>query len=171
MKRLLDAVVEGGREVDDYPFKFSPFEQQRMPLLFPFLVLESKQEASSADDHAILLQSAFAIRTLLKLQNNLRCITGKESQWMTGGPFVWFLSHKGASWDVAGAYTHYKKNHPLDDPEYVGPTIGCWHSLTITSHSPVVEWQNQEQHRCSPSPSHRRLYRGLGQGRVSERHH
>lgn len=124
MGNLLSALVEVGTDFNNYPFKISPFAKKRSPLLFPFLVLESKQEASSDDDHSILLQSAFAIRTLLKLQNDLRCVSGKERQWSTGGPFVWFLSNRGACWNVAGAYTVHEKNHPLDDPTYVRPTFG-----------------------------------------------
>jgi hypothetical protein len=93
----------------------------RKPLLFPFLLLESKKETSDTDDYDTFLQSAFPIRTFLKLQNELRFCAGKKSQWGTGGPFMWYLSHKGPLWEVAGAYTVEQKPHSSSDPLYVRP--------------------------------------------------
>ncbi|KAE8373695.1 hypothetical protein BDV26DRAFT_296687 [Aspergillus bertholletiae] len=50
----------------------TPFQSQADPLLFPFLLLEAKSETSPSGFDAILVQLAFPIYTLLRLQEDLR---------------------------------------------------------------------------------------------------
>jgi hypothetical protein len=49
------------------------------------------------------MQTAFSIRTLLKLQWDLKVAAGNNSEWESG-PLVWFLANKGESWRVAAAF-------------------------------------------------------------------
>jgi len=81
--------------------KCSPFEMSQDPLLFPFLVLEAKSE--KGDGFAsIEAQTAFSIRTLLKLQEDLQNQSDVQSTW--SGPMVWFLANRGDSWRVAASF-------------------------------------------------------------------
>ncbi len=82
----------------------SPFKNAGEPLLFPFLILEAKSEKGSDDWDSIEKQTAFPIRTLLKLQQDLYEYTNEKSHWLDG-PLVWFLSNKGEDWRVYGCFT------------------------------------------------------------------
>ncbi len=84
--------------------RFSPFQNVGEPLLFPFLILEAKSEKGSDDWDSIEKQTAFPIRTLLKLQHDLYQQTNDQSIWRDG-PLVWFLSNKGENWRVYGCFT------------------------------------------------------------------
>lgn len=66
-------------------------------------MLEAKSEKSADGFTNCETQTAFAIRTLLKLQNDLKEAAGNDSQWETG-PLVWFLMNRGEEWRVAAAY-------------------------------------------------------------------
>ncbi|QKX59465.1 uncharacterized protein TRUGW13939_06599 [Talaromyces rugulosus] len=78
--------------------KTTPFKTQADPLLFPFLVLEAKSEGSASGFDAILVQSSFPIRALLKMQDNLRSnVSGVEGAF---SPLVWFLASRGDAWRV-----------------------------------------------------------------------
>ncbi len=81
-----------------------PFLGDSEPVHFPFLVLEAKSEkgADSLTDAA--LQTAFSIRKLLVIQDDLRrAAVGAAAGW-DAGPLVWFLSNKGEDWSVCIAY-------------------------------------------------------------------
>ncbi|KAL4882514.1 hypothetical protein BJY04DRAFT_227141 [Aspergillus karnatakaensis] len=80
----------------------SPFKGDRKPLLFPFLLLESKS-GLVGDTAGAEMQSVFAVRQLLQVQNELRLMTGAESEWQSG-PFVWFLTHHGEKWYIRGSF-------------------------------------------------------------------
>ncbi|KAL5341914.1 hypothetical protein BJX70DRAFT_405308 [Aspergillus crustosus] len=80
----------------------SPFKSDRTPLLFPFLLLEAKSD-QVGDSAGAEMQSAFALRRLLCIQDELRAATGTESTWQTG-PFVWFLENHGDQWFVKGSF-------------------------------------------------------------------
>ena len=84
--------------------EISPFRNVGEPLLFPFLILEAKSEKGSDDWDSIEKQTAFPIRTLLKLQQDLYEYTIEKSRWHDG-PLVWFLSNKGEDWRVYGCFT------------------------------------------------------------------
>lgn len=82
--------------------RITPFKQVGDPLLFPFLILEAKS-AKGEDFYSIQLQTAFPIRTLLKMQSDLQNECGQLISWQ-GGPLVWFLSNRGEDWRVAACF-------------------------------------------------------------------
>ena len=82
--------------------RFTPFKQFGEPLLFPFLILEAKS-AKGEDFETIQKQTAFPIRTLLKIQEDLRSECKEQVTWQ-GGPLVWFLSNRGEDWRVAACF-------------------------------------------------------------------
>jgi hypothetical protein len=84
--------------------KISPFRKDGDPLLFPFLVLEAKSEKGADSFGLIEMQTAFCIRTLLKLQADLHVAVGEQTSCL-GGPLVWFFASKGEEWRLSAAYT------------------------------------------------------------------
>ncbi len=82
--------------------RFTPFKQVGEPLLFPFLILEAKS-AKGDDFDSIQKQTAFPIRTLLKIQADLRNECEQRISWQ-GGPLVWFLYNRGEDWRVAACF-------------------------------------------------------------------
>lgn len=87
--------------------KATPFCKGGRPLLFPFLVLEAKSEKGRDYFGAIRTQTAFSVRTLLKMQADLQLATMGQSSCL-GGPLVWFLANKGAVWRVSAGYVDVK---------------------------------------------------------------
>jgi len=90
----------------------SPFEVSPDPLLFPFLVLEAKSERGDGFA-SIEAQTAFSIRTLLRLQEDLQNQSDLQSIW--SGPLVWFLANRGDSWRVAASFV----DRSSEEPTYV----------------------------------------------------
>lgn len=82
--------------------RITSFKQVGEPLLFPFLILEAKS-AKGEDFDSIQKQTAFSIRTLLKIQADLRSECGQRVN-SQGGPLVWFLYHRGEDWRVAACF-------------------------------------------------------------------
>jgi hypothetical protein len=82
----------------------SPFGDGRV--LYPFLIIEAKSEKGSTGFESIENQTAFPIRTLLKLQNDLSIASGTSIK-----PLVWFLANQGDEWRVYGS--------TLDDSKWV----------------------------------------------------
>lgn len=99
-------VTSGGKPIGEC-IKTSPFRHAGEPIIFPFLALEAKSEKGRDAFSDVEMQTAFTIRALLKLQDELRKATGEESQWESG-PLVWFLANKGEQWRVAAAYIEYE---------------------------------------------------------------
>lgn len=83
----------------------SPFRLDGDPLVFPFLVIEAKSEKGSDAFTDTQVQTAFAIRELLSIQQELAHVANENEEW-DGGPLVWFLSYKGEQWRVFAAYIH-----------------------------------------------------------------
>ncbi|EGU75170.1 hypothetical protein FOXB_14309 [Fusarium oxysporum f. sp. conglutinans Fo5176] len=83
----------------------SPFRLDGDPLVFPFLVIEAKSEKGSDAFTYTQVQTAFAIRELLSIQQELAHVANENEEW-DGGPLVWFLSYKGEQWRVFAAYIH-----------------------------------------------------------------
>jgi hypothetical protein len=98
--------TSGSRPIGEC-IKTSPFRPDREPIIFPFFALEAKSEKGRDGFSCVEMQTAFTIRALLKLQEDLRKATGEESQWESG-PLVWFLAYKGEQWRVAAAYVEYE---------------------------------------------------------------
>lgn len=83
----------------------TPFKSTNRALLYPFLVLEAKSEKSADGFLDIELQTAFAIRELLRIQHELNVTSNERGDW-DGWPLVWFLSNKGEQWRVHVAHIH-----------------------------------------------------------------
>lgn len=92
---------EPGDTIGDI-IKHTPFDYDTDPLLFPFLLLEAKSESSSNGFDDIQIQSAFPIRALLKLQEDLQASSSIPDPGMA--PLVWFLACRGDAWKVYGCY-------------------------------------------------------------------
>jgi hypothetical protein len=88
-----------------------PLTQTGDHLLFPFLILEAKSGSSACDWHAIQMQTAFSIRTLLETQKRLKVAAGRHSKWRSG-PLVWFLANRGEDWRLYAAYTEASGERP-----------------------------------------------------------
>jgi hypothetical protein len=73
----------------------SPFLDGKV--LYPFLIIEAKSEKRSPGFESIETQTAFPIRTLLKLQKDLSTASGISLK-----PLVWFLANQGDEWRVYG---------------------------------------------------------------------
>jgi hypothetical protein len=63
--------------------------------LYPFLVIEAKSEKGSPGFESIENQTAFPLRTLVKLQHDLRLESVCDIN-----PLVWFLANQGDEWRV-----------------------------------------------------------------------
>jgi hypothetical protein len=127
LERLLERTEDkraaaGGRMIGE-SIKSTPFRLDGKPIVFPFLVLEAKSEKGKYSFSDIEAQTAFTIRTLLTLQEDLRVAAGEDSEWETG-PLVWFLAYKGEQWRVAAAHIEYKddvRQHVSTTPESSEP--------------------------------------------------
>jgi len=92
--------VLGKSGIDEVIRRFSPFARSRVPLLMPFLIVEAKADNSSDGFDNILMQTAFPIWALLRMQENLRDLTtGYSSQT---SPLVWFIANRGDCWRLYG---------------------------------------------------------------------
>ncbi len=84
--------------------RHSPFADGKV--LYPFLIIEAKSEKGSPGFESIESQTAFPIRTLVKLQDDLQNTCG-----ISINPLVWFLANQGDEWRVYGSV--------LDDSKFV----------------------------------------------------
>jgi hypothetical protein len=82
--------------------RHSPFPDADM--LYPFLILEAKSEGRGPGFESIETQTAFPIRTCVKLQEDLRRQSGGSLD-----PLLWFLSYEGDEWRVAACIMHEEK--------------------------------------------------------------
>lgn len=85
--------------------RHSPFGDGKV--LYPFLIIEAKSEKGSPGFESIESQTAFPIRTLVKLQHDLQSACGTSIN-----PLVWFLANQGDEWRVYASI--------LDDSKFVG---------------------------------------------------
>ncbi|PKS08714.1 hypothetical protein jhhlp_004767 [Lomentospora prolificans] len=81
----------------------TPFCPDGEPVLFPFLVIEAKSEKGGAPFSSIEAQTAFAIRELLLVQDELRQAAEDDMDW-DAAPLAWFLSYRGEQWRVSAAF-------------------------------------------------------------------
>ncbi|KAI8632212.1 hypothetical protein F5Y19DRAFT_354295 [Xylariaceae sp. FL1651] len=89
----------------------TPFRSDGEPILFPFLILEAKSEKAVDSFTDVEMQTAFAIREFLMLQDSLRQAAQEGDCW-EAGPLVWFLSNKGEHWRVSIGYINFRSNKP-----------------------------------------------------------
>ena len=102
LDRLLDSADKrpsmAGKQIED-TLRSCPFRADGEPIIFPFLVLEAKSEKSADSFSDIEIQTAFAIRELLIIQDDLR----QAAEGSQDYPLVWFISYKGEQWRVHAA--------------------------------------------------------------------
>lgn len=79
--------------------RHSPFSG--LDLFYPFLICEAKAEGRGPGFESIEVQTAFPIRTCLKLQEDLHQRSGVPLN-----PFVWFMSYQGDEWRLAACMIH-----------------------------------------------------------------
>lgn len=89
----------------------TPFRQDGDPLLFPFLILEAKSGKGQDSFSSIEKQTAFPIRTLLRLQEELQKQCRYHLAWQDG-PTVWFLANKGEEWRVSAGFVRLFDEEP-----------------------------------------------------------
>jgi hypothetical protein len=82
--------------------RHSPFPDA--DIFYPFLILEAKSEVGGTGFESIETQTAFPIRTCLKLQEDLRRRTNSHMD-----PLLWFMSYEGDEWRVAACIVHGEK--------------------------------------------------------------
>lgn len=99
----------------------NPFREDGQPILFPFLLIEAKSEKAADSFSNIEAQTAFSLRELLILQDNLRLAAEESPDW-EAGPLVWFLSYKGEQWRVSVAYIEIEN----DCKHYVSVNATSW---------------------------------------------
>jgi hypothetical protein len=81
----------------------SLFPGQENPIVFPFLLEESKSEVAGSSFRKVDQQIALILEEALLIQDRLRKASGKKDKWISG-PLVWYFSNKGAHWRVAAGY-------------------------------------------------------------------
>lgn len=89
-------------EIVKHVITSSPFQNVGEPLLFPFLILEAKSEKGADSWSSIERQPSLPIRTLLKMQEDLRKQSASTG-YSNSEPLVWFLSYKGEEWRIYGS--------------------------------------------------------------------
>lgn len=99
--------TSGGKTIGE-SIRTSPFRADGEPVVFPFLIVEAKSEKGRDSFSDIEVQTAFAIRTLLKIQQDLHEAAGEESE-SEASPLVWFFSYKGDQWRVSAAFVKIEK--------------------------------------------------------------
>lgn len=119
-----------------------PLSQVGDPILFPFLVLEAKSSSARDSWHAIRMQTAFSIKTLLDAQHRLHSVVGARSKWETG-PLVWFLANRGEDWRISLAYTEAvgAKPRTVGIIEYVSPNcrLAIHSAIVLTPKKRIVD--------------------------------
>jgi hypothetical protein len=100
---------------------FTPFEERKRPLMFPFLISEAKTERGHSFD-ACERQTAFPIWKLLRLQDELQ-IRAQQTLSEQGGPLVWFFANRGEDWRLYGCYVDTEEDNEDEEnlsTSYVG---------------------------------------------------
>jgi hypothetical protein len=100
---------------------FTPFEERKRPLMFPFLISEAKTERGDSFD-ACERQTAFPIWKLLRLQDELQ-IRAQQTLSEQGGPLVWFFANRGEDWRLYGCYVDTEEDNEDEEnlsTSYVG---------------------------------------------------
>lgn len=87
----------------DEPIEYSTL-CKTTPLIFPFLLLESKSEGGGGFP-GVYEQSAQPLQSFLQLQDKLQARAGVPNE--LNKSLVWFLAHRGRDWQVLAAYTNY----------------------------------------------------------------
>ena len=81
----------------------SLFPKETGPIVFPFLLGESKSASSAGSIQCINRQIALMVEKMLRIQDGLRTAAGSASNWIAG-PLVWCFLHRGSSWRLSAGY-------------------------------------------------------------------
>jgi hypothetical protein len=84
--------------------RHTPIELDVASILYPFLVIEAKSEKGSPGFEAVEAQTAFPIRTFLRIQAQL-----KAQGTFSLDPLVWFMAFSGEQWHVYGCVMEENK--------------------------------------------------------------
>ncbi|KAN0096873.1 hypothetical protein V8E51_015678 [Hyaloscypha variabilis] len=106
--RTMEAATAAGVDETLTAFQFTPFEDRARPLVFPYLISETKTERGDSFE-ACERQTAFPIWNLLKLQENLQ-VCSQQRLEEQGGPFVWFFANRGEEWRLYGCFTDIEED-------------------------------------------------------------
>ncbi|KAL4944074.1 hypothetical protein BDV06DRAFT_188256 [Aspergillus oleicola] len=93
---------DGDRRFLRHTLNVTPYKSDLEPLLFPFILVEAKSD-TVGDAAGVDLQSAFSLRRLLLLQEELRAATESETVWRPE-PMVWYFSYHGYYWRVGASF-------------------------------------------------------------------
>ncbi|KAE9370947.1 hypothetical protein N431DRAFT_308368, partial [Stipitochalara longipes BDJ] len=118
--------------------EFTPFEERKRPLIFPFLISEAKSERGDSFD-ACERQTAFPIWKLLRLQEELQ-IQAHQILSEQGGPFVWFFANRGEDWRLYGCYLDIEEDEE-DEEETLSTSynIQCLWSGRVDSRDGALQ--------------------------------
>jgi hypothetical protein len=101
---------------------FTPFEERKRPLMFPFLISEAKTERGDSFD-ACERQTAFPIWKLLRLQDELQ-IRAQQTLSEQGGPLVWFFANRGEDWRLYGCYVDTEEDNEDEEENLSTSYVG-----------------------------------------------
>ncbi|KIX01939.1 uncharacterized protein Z518_07878 [Rhinocladiella mackenziei CBS 650.93] len=93
---------ELARRHDSHELRHSPFKNS--DLTYPFLIVESKREGEGPGFEYAEAQSAFPIRICLRLQEQLKQVSGQHLV-----PLVWFLAYQGDEWRTVACVVYEGK--------------------------------------------------------------
>lgn len=160
----------------------SPFKEAGEPVMFPFLVMEAKSDKSTYSFGDIDMQTAFAIRELVILQEELEDAASRlgNADW-EAVPLVWYFSYRGEQWRLHGAFPR-----PHGDPGAVVcsslppffPVVDVVETYNVTclltlfeGCGEALERQYRLSKRRASAVDTRRLYLRLGSRHVPGNHH
>jgi hypothetical protein len=115
--QMLETVTSTIQKHTQKRFDITPFGERKDPIIFPFLISESKTERGDSFD-SCERQTAFPIWKLLKLQEELQNLSKRLTN-EHGGPLAWFDSNRGEDWRVYGCYTNVDEDNTTS---YVCPS-------------------------------------------------
>jgi hypothetical protein len=90
----LDVTSRLKRYISSMELHVTCFPLKGRRILCPFLIIEAKKESDVPGFRAIENQTAFPLRRLLKVQDELRTARGLQ----TDPSLVWFLANQGEEW-------------------------------------------------------------------------
>lgn len=126
-------------------------------IFVPFLVVEAKKENAASGFRAIQHQAAFAIRRLLKAQQDLY-----QQDPLAEPCLVWFFAHQGDQWRLhAGTL----ENNQVVSSNYYGSSINA--NVPILEAIRSLARNNTISRWCPAIATHCRLHMVLGSGRLS----
>ncbi|KAF4632991.1 hypothetical protein G7Y89_g5141 [Cudoniella acicularis] len=117
--------------------EFTPFEERKRPLIFPFLISEAKTERGDSFD-ACERQTAFPIWKLLRLQEELQ-IRAKQLLSEQGGPLVWFFANRGEDWRLYGCYLDTEEDNEDEENLSTSYNIQCLWSGRVDSRNGALQ--------------------------------